>query len=48
MHVAVNVCTNCSFVHLSLPFYYSLRQFSYFDPYYFSCVQAVFENLYLP
>jgi len=42
LHVAANICINCSFVHLYLLFYNSLHHFRYFGPYYFSCFQAVF------
>jgi len=42
LHVAVNVCINCSFVHLYLLLYYSLRHFSYSGLYYFRYLRAVF------
>ena len=48
LHVAVNVCINCSFVHLYLLFYYSLRHFSWFGPYYFSSFQVVFVGYVRP
>ena len=42
LHVAFNLCINCSFVDLYLLFYYSLCHFSWFGPYYFSSFQVVF------
>jgi len=43
LHVAVNMCISCDFVHLYLLFYYSLHNFSYryFDLYCFSFYQIV-------
>jgi len=36
LHLAVNTCINCSFVHLYLQFYYSLDDISYFGVAYHS------------
>jgi len=41
-HLDVNVCTNCSFLHLYLQFYYSLDDISYFGLYTLTCFQFVF------
>jgi len=38
LHLAVNACINCSFVHLYLQFYYSLNNISYFGLYSSTCV----------
>ena len=46
LHLAVNMCINCGFVHLYLQFCYSLDDISYFGIYSFTCFQAVFIQFY--